>query len=183
MQKRLFVGSDTPKTLVEDFLAYQKTLSITEARWTTEENYHLTVAFLGYVRDEHIGKVEQEVAEIAATTKPFALHYEASVLAPPGKDATMIWAKLAPSDPYADLVSKIYANVGSYITENTRTERIPHITLARFREGYHINEENLIQPQLRERSFDVDEISLFETKPTHEGSEYTKFSTFRLEGK
>lgn len=184
MKKRLFVASDIPTTLVEDFSKYQESLSINQASWTKEENYHLTVAFLGYVSEENIGSIEKEISQIAANTSFFELHFEGVILAPPGKDARMIWAKLDPSDLYSELVSKVYSNTKPYITEQTRTERIPHITLARFREGERISEENLVQPQLRQKSFFVENVSLFETRQNNEAQpSYLKISTFKLQGR
>lgn len=182
MKKRLFVAAEIPESMVNDFNTYQQTLSLSDASWTKEESYHLTIAFLGYVDEENIVNVEKELALISSRTKPFELHYESSVLAPPGKDARMIWAKLAPSDNFSNLVGEIYSNVRSYITEQVRTERIPHITLARFREGVAVNEGNLLQPQLSLRSFNISEIDLFESKPSSFESEYTKLSSFKLEG-
>ena len=94
----------------------------------------------------------------------------------------MIWAKLAPSEQYSDLVGKIYSNVKPYITEQTRTERIPHITLARFKQGVTINENSLVQPELEQNNFVVERVSLFESKNVSEVSEYIRLSTFKLEG-
>lgn len=180
MKKRLFVAAEIPKTLVSDFSRYQATLSINDVTWTTEENFHLTVAFLGYVDDSNIHNIEKELALISAKTTAFDLHYDNVVLAPPGKDATMIWAKLAPSEQFSNLVSEVYFNAKPYITEQVRTERIPHITLARFRQGVTTSEENLIQPQLQQKFFKIDSISLFESKPSNRGSEYEKISSFKL---
>ena len=182
MKKRLFVASDIPETMAGGFSAYQKTLSINQASWTKEEDYHLTIAFLGYVTGENIQSLEREVAAAASRAASFELHFAKAILAPPGKDARMIWAKLAPSEQYSDLVGKIYANTKPYITELVRTERIPHITLARFREGVIINEKELTQPQLRQKSFVVSEVHLFESKPSQVGAEYTKLTSFKLEG-
>lgn len=182
MKKRLFVASDIPKNLIEDFSLYQKSLSINDVTWTKVENYHLTIAFLGYVDEENIVNLEKEINLIAIQTKPFELHYESSVLAPPGKDAQMIWAKLAPSENFSNLVGQLYSNTKPYITELVRTERIPHITLARFREGVVINDANLRQPQLRQKSFIIEAMSLFESKQNNEESDYNRISTFKLEG-
>ncbi len=182
MKRRLFVAADIPKSLAVGFSAYQKTLSINQVSWTREEDFHLTVAFLGYVTEENIPSVEKEISLIAGITKQFELHYDRVILAPPGKDASMIWAKLAPSEQYSDLVGKIYSNVKPYITEQTRTERIPHITLARIKQGIVLEESSLAQPELEQKKFVVDQISLFESKPIEGASEYTRLSTFKLEG-
>lgn len=182
MKKRLFVATEVPASQIEDFTNYQKTLSINDATWTSKDNYHLTIAFLGYVNEENISAVEKEISQVAANFRPFQLHYESSILAPPGKNASMIWAKLAPSEEYSNLVGQMYSNIKPYITEQVRTERIPHITLARFREGVTINEKNLVQPQLREKLFMVKEISLFESKISPTGSDYNRLTTFTLGG-
>ena len=182
MKKRLFVAADIPKVLTAGFSAYQKTLSINQVSWIREGDFHLTVAFLGYVQEGNIPSVEKEIALITGSTKLFELHYDRAILAPPGKDASMIWAKLAPSEQYSDLVGKIYSNVKPYITEQTRTERIPHITLARFKQGVTINENSLVQPELEQNNFVVERVSLFESKNVSEVSEYIRLSTFKLEG-
>lgn len=180
MKRRLFVAADIPKILVEDFSTYQKTLSLNEVRWTKVENYHLTIAFLGYVDESNLTNLENEIGQIASQTKSFDLHYESLILAPPGKDAQMIWAKLAPSENFANLVGRIYSFAKPYITELVRTERIPHITLARFREDIVVNEDNIRQPQLRQRSFTVSQISLMESKPEKTESQYLKLATFNF---
>lgn len=182
MKKRLFVAIKIPESLVQNFIDYQKTLSLSELRFTNAENHHLTIAFLGYVNEDNLGLVLSALNKIAKTTAPFTLAYERIALAPPNVLPRMIWAKFAQNENFSKLVDRIFAILESYTSEQSRTEKIPHITLARFREDSKIEEVNLVQPIISQRVVEINSFSLFESKPTTQDTNYLEVGSFLFEG-
>lgn len=180
MKKRLFVAIKVPEKLTQYFMDYQKTLSISELRFTHAENHHLTVAFLGYIDDKNITIVLSKLNKIAKTTAPFSLEYETIALAPPNVLPKMVWAKFAQSEVFSKLVDRIFAELISYTSEQPRTEKIPHITLARFREDSK-EELNLVQPTINEKIIKVNSFTLFESKPTTQDTNYFEIGSFSFE--
>ncbi len=182
MKKRLFVAISVPEKMVESFAHFQKTLSLTELRWTETENHHLTLAFLGYVDTTNVNKVVSELEKIAALTKTFQLEFQRISLAPPNVIPRMIWAKFALNDTYSNLVDQIFASVESYTTEQSRVEKIPHITLARFREDSQVEGISLVQPVVVPRTIEVTNFSLFESILSSDKSTYLELSSFKMQG-
>ncbi|HSX57714.1 MAG TPA: RNA 2',3'-cyclic phosphodiesterase [Candidatus Saccharimonadales bacterium] len=182
MKRRLFVALPLTDSLLNIFLDYQKTLPIDAVRATKRENLHLTLAFLGYVEESHVGKIEEILAKIASSTKSFSLQYQFIALAPPQIEPRMIWGRFHINDNYEKLVNEIFANAESYITEETRIEKIPHVTIARFREGLVNKDLVLQQPQVVEPNLTIGSMILFESQPDGDGPVYLPLATFKLQG-
>lgn len=180
MQKRFFIAVDLPTNFAEVFEGYRNTLKIPELHWTKEENFHLTIVFLGYLEDSHLPEINNLLSETAKANQPFKLNFENITFAPPNIVPRMIWAKFSLNEHYSKLVDEVFQKLESYITEQNRVEKIPHITLARFQENSQFKDQSLPQPTLDDRALEISQFTLYESQPTTEGSSYTQIADFRL---
>ncbi|WP_411101524.1 RNA 2',3'-cyclic phosphodiesterase [Streptomyces sp. cmx-4-9] len=70
---RLFAAVLPPETAVAELAAAVRPLRDDRLRWTGEAGWHLTLAFLGEVREEVLADLHARLARAAARTAPFAL--------------------------------------------------------------------------------------------------------------
>lgn len=180
MKKRLFVASTLPTHFTSEFKSYQPKLNLPNLRWMKEEDYHLTLAFLGYIDETQVEIIKQELAKIAKATDSFQLDYEGIIFAPPNISPWMVWAKFAYSEPYNLLVDQTFRALESYTTEQSRPDKIPHITLARFEKGGLSKDQAPPQLNLKETSFTLRRLTLFQSLPLKSGSVYTNLAEFDL---
>src|SRR3989338_7425537 len=143
------------------------------ARWTAEENLHITLAFLGNVEENRIQQLIRELAVELKNFNKFKLAFKAMVLAPVNRPARMIWADFYHSQKFNDLANKIWQVAKNYaepeIYDNIKNP-IAHVTMCRFREPVYLSA--LKQPDLKEKSFEVSSINLMESELTRQRPYY-----------
>lgn len=99
------------------------------ARWTPQENIHVTLKFIGEIREDQAADLDEALAEIAA--KPFAL-----ALAGVGAfDDHALWAGVDPKDPVAALRGKVETAAARAGLPRTDRRYVPHATIARIKHG------------------------------------------------
>jgi RNA 2',3'-cyclic 3'-phosphodiesterase len=173
MIKRAFVAIDLPKDVKEKLREKQEELkNLFEGdavKWVKEENLHITLLFLGVVKDKE--KTVEELSKIKE--KPFLVELQDLLYFPEDKkDAKMIWVKVESQD-LKSLAEKIGGS----------SEITPHITLGRIRrwEWQKISLE--LTPEIQEHlglSFKVDSFFLIESKTRRTGPDYDIIKEFKL---
>lgn len=183
---RLFIAITLPRHLkhfLDDYMHAHTQLCV---RWVEKSTLHITVQFLGRVSDTRLEELQLCLQNIARTTHPFQLSFKSMIYGPPArKQKSMIWALFSENEAYAKLVEKTSSALHDFVpiekhgTKIMRKERIPHITLARFRDG-HIADQRL-DMQLPENGMcDVRSIELWQSQLTPKGPQYMSLATFPL---
>lgn len=93
ISQRLFVAILLPAEWKERFLAVQKYFTgLPEpARWIKPENLHLTVLFLGWVKEDKVSKIKSLLSlTIVNNGRFFDLELEKIILAPPDRAPRMV---------------------------------------------------------------------------------------------
>lgn len=129
---RLFIAIDPPPAVAAAAAALRAPLP--GARWVREDQLHLTLRFLGEVREEAIAALRRDLATVKGQFFALALR-GVGVFPPPRprKPARVLWTGVAPAGPIRALAGAIAAALGTD-AENDEREFSPHLTLARFRE-------------------------------------------------
>jgi len=127
---RLFVALVPPADVRAALLGVMG--GVPDARWQTDNQLHLTLAFLGDVDRHQANDLAAALGEFHPEPFPLALSgYGSFDAARPGRVGAL-WIGVQPSEPLAALAAKVRrAAVGEGITPDARKFR-PHITLARF---------------------------------------------------
>jgi 2'-5' RNA ligase len=195
MKKRLFIAIDIPYALRHKLTVLQKEYKAqdnigpdTSVRisWTPDKNMHITVQFLGWVDENKILNIKNQILKIVQEIRPFNLEFRKIAYAPPGAQKRMIWAMFSESSQYNILVTSINKKMKKYIhprlwDENVmREERIPHITLARFKNAQIAKNYLLPNTSMGEKGFRVETIYLYESKLSKQGSQYRKLKEFKF---
>jgi len=73
MRHRIFIAINLPEDIKKQLSIYQSKWPELPCRWTRKENLHITLVFLGYVKDEELPEILKAVKETASRNQPFKL--------------------------------------------------------------------------------------------------------------
>ena len=187
--RRLFVGARISVATVNALAAAAQTLARrareagVDVKWVPPVNYHVTLKFLGWTRDEAIHAIRDRVVEAAAagTTARIAFRTTRLGAFPSTDKASVVWAGVEDaSGALVDLATRIdLAMEGLGIAREPRPFH-PHVTLGRLRETRAV--KDVVLP-LAEQMFGdtrIEAVSLFESETKSSGSVYKEISRIEL---
>ena len=173
MTKRCFVSIDLPKN-VKDYLASKTRPDIYWIKWTSPANYHITLNFLGELKEERIAESQTVLGQISQFYKPFTLK-----LAELKTSQDMLWLLPEKSDTLGELQTELKKELrGARVGMRERRSYVPHVMLARSKTGRAMQQviENF-QPV----EFTVDRINLYESELTPGSATHTLIESFPLQ--
>jgi 2'-5' RNA ligase len=172
---RLFIAIRPPRAARE--LLCSGMGEVTNARWQTDAQLHLTLRFIGNV-DPHQG--DDLVAALAQVrAAPFSLTIAgAGSFASRGRIHTL-WAGVTPSEPLEALRRRIGRAIDGIIPKARESAFVPHITLARFTRGGGPTPPLPYTP-VPPITFDVRDFTLFESTLTEGGATYSVVERYEL---
>ncbi len=172
---RLFVGIDLPHAVKDALVARMG--GVLGARWQSEDQLHLTLRFIGTLDTHAANAAAEAIASIRS--RAFALSTgRLGIFERRGRIETL-WVGVDPQEPVKALHNKVdraLQMVG--IAPETRSY-MPHITLARF-SGTSGPLDAFLRESFPPITFTVDAISLFESRLTTEGADYSVVARWPL---
>jgi len=170
--RRIFIAINLPEAIKKQLLAYKEKWPELPARWTTKENLHLTLAFLGNTSEKELQKLPNICKEVGERHSSFTLEITHVQYGPHPQKPRMIWAAIKNSQALLNLQQDIVSALG----RKQDQQFDPHLTLARLKtfELQGMEQEEL--PQINEEillSFEVQSIEIMESKLKRSGAEYT----------
>ena len=168
---RLFVGLDLPWPIRKQFDRLED--SIPGARWVPEENYHLTLRFVGEVT--HAEAEEIDLALAALRGKAFDLTFAGvGAFAKAGRE-TQLWVGVARNPALDHLQGKIEIALQRAGLPPERRRFTPHVTLARLDNAVPQKIAAFMQAHNLFRSAPVafDHFTLFSSLLSKEAAVYT----------
>lgn len=129
--KRLFVALDLPAGIRARAAAVCGGLP--GARWTPEEQLHLTLFFCGEVEMDVFGEIRRALASVRAG--PVGLRLEGLGVFPPRGRPLTLWAGVAAGEALLVLQRRVEQALRPVGLEPERRKYLPHVTLARLREA------------------------------------------------
>jgi 2'-5' RNA ligase len=181
MKKRLFVAIPLEQKTQQLLTHYKKHFYEPNIAWTSPENLHITLYFLGNVEQTIISDLIDRINSVLINLKTFSLTFEQIILAPPHKTPRMIWVQFKKNKNYDHLCFILQNAIQKYESKNkpsNHQERIPHITLARFKGYVNITQEDLVQIDLPH--VPIKACHLMESQLTPQGPVYKTISTCML---
>ena len=155
-------------------------------RWVKKENLHITLLFIGSVRDEEIPKISQIVKDIAQSQKPFSLRIEKVSYGPPKKiPPRLIWVDVERKPELSEIADKLKKEMAEsgILRKVEQREFSPHITLARIKSFWWKRIEPEERPEIEREialDFEVNSIEIMESKLKKTGAEYTTLESAKL---
>lgn len=182
---RLFVAVRPP----DDVLAAVEA-ALTSARrsmvgpkWTTPDQWHITLQFLGQVPEEAVADVAHAL-ETVSKVQPFPARLAGSGGFPKAARARVIWLGVGPGD---DRVAELARSVNMALEPlgllpEERTYH-PHLTLARLKVSGDVGPViEALGTDPVGKAFVVNEVVLYESKVSRAGSRYEPVAIVPLEG-
>lgn len=128
-----FYAVKLPSTIKQQLqkLCFEYQQELPFSRWVYEEDYHITLAFLGSATDVQLRESNQQIEEMTGSTKNFSLTMNQLGVFGQKDSPRIFWAGLADSSALADVRKKVVvACREAGFTIESRPFK-PHITLAR----------------------------------------------------
>ncbi len=179
MKRKIFISINIPK---KDKTRLIKAVSEWEdlpVKWVKEPNFHLTLAFLGYVYDSALPAISEGVEKAVLGKELFDLHFSEIEL-DNKNNPKIIWLTGEASEELKNLQADIEKELGTFVAE--KKIFIPHITLGRIRKNKW--EEMEIKPEIKKSLgfiLTVESVDVMASDFENGGEEYTLIDSFPLE--
>lgn len=192
MNRRVFLAINLPENLQKKLAKYREKWSEVPAKWVKDFNLHITLAFLGYVRDEDLMDIIKKAEKVCARHSSFEIILSRIVYGPTDKKpAKMIWAIGEKNDMLSDLandledalLSNFSQNMEKYMPKKAKKAFSSHVTLARIKQVQLSQMESDEIPEIDEEiklCFDAYSVDIMESELKKTGPSYTILESIKL---
>lgn len=184
---RLFTAIPVPDDIKQYATMIKKQLESTspDIKWVEEENYHLTLKFLGEVSPDDLQQLYDFLERAAVSSTSFRLRLQGMGFYPHRRRPRVLWAGVTGEiDKALFLGERVDAYLASLNFEPEK-RRDYHLTLGRIRSERNvyelINKVMAIGESVQSSYFTVKEFCLMESQLTSGGPIYTVKRKFTLE--
>jgi len=155
-----------------------------DAKWVPEENFHITLKFLGNVTAERVTAVSEVVRSVVERTEAFDLVLSGVGAFPRLSRPSVVWVGISDgSDRIASLAEKIDIELGRLGFECENRPFSGHVTVARIRTPKNLERlkgmiENLQGQHIG--AFGVESIAIMKSELRRTGPIYTAINEYGL---
>lgn len=155
-----------------------------DVKWVEEENYHITMKFLGDVDQEMVNNIYVHLNTISENYHSFALQVKGIGFFPNLNHPRVIWLGVSGELDKASLLGE---RIDTYLIEEgfePEKKRSFHLTLGRIRSKKNqkelLDEVHKLNKLIKSRTFLVNKIDFMESKLTPKGPNYILHKSFWL---
>lgn len=187
-KKRVFVAINFNESIKEKLVKIQNKIDClfldnNPIKWTKKDNLHVTVFFVGYVYDDDLLEIFDQIENAIKDYRSFLLKFNEIDFMPREENKKMIWAFGEENKTLDSIRQKIKKNILS--TEKETEFFIPHITMGRINQFQFKRIEKEEIPNISdEMLFDietvVDSVDIMESELKKGGAEYTILKSIKL---
>jgi RNA 2',3'-cyclic 3'-phosphodiesterase len=180
---RMFVAVVPPLEVLEDLAAFVEPRQERDSplRWSSDEQWHLTLAFLPSVADRDLDELVERLTEVAGRRDPFELRLQGAGSFPNPAQGKVLWAGLAGD---TDTLERLSASSRSAAVragiEVDGSKFRPHVTLARANRPVELTKWLRVFGLYTGPSWQVEEIALIQSQLGHGRPRYQVHETFLL---
>ena len=180
---RLFVATDIPEDVRAAVAALVARLRPAgqSARWTRIEGLHVTLKFIGEVREEKVGAIVSALKSVTFA-KPIALNFCGLGFFPNQHRPRVLWAGIEAGPELATLAAAVQAALTPLGIPREDRAFSPHLTLARFDSPRGLDRLQVMidgAGPLEFGSAIAKDFHLYQSILKRGGAEYTRVATFR----
>jgi 2'-5' RNA ligase len=182
IKKRIFIAVNLPTIAREALLFEQKDFaSDLPVRLTGEDNLHITLCFLGSIKEKQISKVCEILREIVEKHIEFSISLDRIDYGPPDIiPPRMVWAIGSENNELSEINKELEQKL---LGRKSHPDFLTHITLGRIREWQWRQIEPEERPMIEKDiliNFRVKSIDLMESRLRRTGAEYSILKSFPL---
>jgi RNA 2',3'-cyclic 3'-phosphodiesterase len=187
MTVRSFLAFELPLEIKDQVKLISEELkrSNMDVRWVKPDNIHLTIVFLGDVREGDISAITREIDLVCCGFHPFDFFLKGLGLFPDRKRPRILWAGYdGDIERLSSLRDVLHERLTAFEIKEEKRQFQPHLTLGRFRNPGRIDprldeimhrHEGLSSP-----SFQVGDLILFKSELRPQGPEYTRLESWAM---
>jgi RNA 2',3'-cyclic 3'-phosphodiesterase len=185
---RLFIALPLPNEVKavlktqQDHLKTQLQEHDKAIRWTTSEQWHLTLAFLGATNRERLPTIQAAMERSAKPVKPFRLETTSLGAFPSLRRPSVVWLGVEGElTPLQTLQQRLSEALSGLLEPEDKPFK-PHLTLARLKQfglGKEVTRAFTNIPTVKQ-SWSVTELCLYQSVLRPTGAEHTLVHTFPL---
>ncbi len=184
MSRRIFIAINPIRGIKEKIYKYQDICPDLPVRWIPKKNFHITLTFLGDVKDKAVPQVIERTKEVAQKHTPFFVTLNKMKYGPTDKKPRMVWITGKKSKPIADLKIDLEKKLllSRRRGRSYKEGYSPHLTLGRLRKEFgkfKPKERPEIKTELFIK-FEVTTIDVIQSELRKSGAKYTILQTINL---
>ena len=171
--KRIFIAIkiETGEKLSGIFSSLKSGLIDEAIKWTSLDNFHLTLAFLGDTEEKTIRRISSKLKESCEKSGNFELIISGLGLFKNSRDPRIIWTGIEPSEELTRLYNLIFNGLAESGVNMEKRPFRPHLTLGRIK---HLKDQSALKNLMDKyqnseiQKVAVNEIIIYESilKPT-----------------
>ncbi len=176
---RLFIAIDFPDTVIDQLIELCD-WSFENASWTDDDQFHLTLRFIGEADGISFADIRKDLFQIRQPAFPLTL--KGIGFFPPRKQPRVLWAGVEKNDALYQLQKKIDTRLDRLHMTSDKRKFHPHVTLAKLRHlsveriGSYLRENNLFKTE----PFYVREFFLYSSVLTPRRAIHTQEASYPL---
>jgi 2'-5' RNA ligase len=181
---RLFVALDLTEPVRAALTQFCDALRIEfpAARWVRGEGIHVTLKFIGEVKEEIVAPIENALS-VVQSAAPAELHFRGAGFFPDARRPRVFWAGIDASPNLADIAAQIETRLEVLGIARESREFKPHLTLARISETRGIEKLHAALNKCGPVDFGTvltNEMYLYRSELGRGGAKYTRLGAFRF---
>ncbi|MBI3195491.1 MAG: RNA 2',3'-cyclic phosphodiesterase [Ignavibacteriae bacterium] len=183
---RTFIAVDTPEEFKSEISNVQDVLKVvdSEVRWEKEKKFHITLKFLGDVKERIMPGLLSHIETVLRDFSSFELTYGTFGCFPNMKFPKIIWVGAHNADgKLLEIQTTIEDELISFGFKKEKNPFTPHITIGRVKGQKNIRDLVSIMEKLTftPRTFHINEIVVMKSVLQPSGSEYEIIQTIQLQ--
>jgi 2'-5' RNA ligase len=185
---RIFIALDIPAEIRTRILEYMDRARryATAARWTRSEGLHVTLKFIGEVKEDKLEQIKTTLATVKAV--PFEVSFAEAGFFPGAKSPRVFWIGVQGGEALTQLAAAIDTATHSAGIAKEERSYSPHLTLARAGSAPEARDQLkplasflAADPALQFGTMTAREFWLYRSELARGGARYTKLQKFGLE--
>lgn len=173
---RTFIAIPLPDNVKKELTRLQKEFSAFDFKAAKAKEFHLTLKFLGEVKENNLEKIKKNLASIQF--EPFEVSLANIGFFPTSNYIRVVWIGLEPHEKINELQKKVDESLKQLFKPDLKFH--PHLTL--FRVKFIKNKEEFHKQigkiEANKISFKVGGFNLYKSTLTPEGSVYEELAAF-----
>ena len=133
MKRKIFISLNLSEKVKKRLLESVEAWKNLPVKWTKEQNLHVTLIFLGYIADDGIAEICNQVRLAAQSQEVMDLHFNRIALVPSNDEPRMIWLFGETSPQLKDLQECLEKNLDIFVSSKKSFR--PHVTLGKIRKN------------------------------------------------
>jgi 2'-5' RNA ligase len=180
---RSFIAIETPKDIIDNIGVLQTRLKPSLGnlvRWVAIENMHLTLIFLGEVKEDFLNKVMEQLTSVVKMVMPFEANINGLGAFPSQRSPRIIWIGMDKGkNEVIDLQTKVEKSLKTIGYKPEDRKFHPHLTIGRVKSVIK-DSTKIFDNNYTSRNFPVKSIVLFKSTLRPQGPIYEKLEEFHF---